>query len=115
MKKMKKQPTGKMPRGPRTAPDGTKYKPVSVSTTRRQLDAKLKEAPKKIKIISGSASTRENFGTSQRRAGSMTSSGLPRTTKSKTAKPKEVKLGKAKAKMIGGIIAVPSKPKSRMF
>jgi hypothetical protein len=32
-----------------------------------------------------------------------------------TAKPKEVKLGKAKAKMIGGIIAVPSKPKSRMF
>jgi hypothetical protein len=41
---------------------------------------KLKEAPGKIKITSGSASTRESFDSSQRRAGSMTSSGLPRTT-----------------------------------
>ena len=107
MKKMKKQPTGKTPGKPRA---GT----VSPGT-RRQLNAQLKEAPKKIKISNVKVSTRENFDTSQRRAGSMTSSGLPRTTKSKTVKPKEVKLGKAKAKMIGGIIAVPSKPKSRMF
>ena len=33
----------------------------------------------------------------------------------KTTKPKEVKLGKTNAKMIGGIIAVPSKPKRQMF
>ena len=41
---------------------------------------KLKEAPRAIKITSGSSSTRESFQTSSTRAGSMTSSGLPRTT-----------------------------------
>jgi len=41
---------------------------------------KLKEAPRAIKITGGSVSTEENFSQSSRRAGSMTSSGLPRTT-----------------------------------
>ena len=59
---MKKKATGKLPRGPRTTPSGTKYKPLAKAT-----------------------------------------------------KPKEVKLGGTKAKMVGGIIAVPSKPKRQMF
>ena len=41
---------------------------------------KMKEAPRAIKITSGSSSTRESFQSSQNRSGSMTSSGLPRTT-----------------------------------
>ena len=41
---------------------------------------KLKEAPRAIKIGAGSSSTRESFQSSQNRSGSMTSSGLPRTT-----------------------------------
>ena len=88
---MKKKPTKRLPRGPRTTPSGTKYKPVSASTTRKQVDAKLKEAPAKIKISNVKVSTRENFGTSQRRAGSMTSSGLPRSSKPVAPKPKTTK------------------------
>lgn len=42
----------------------------------QQYTAQMKPMPR----ITGSASTRENFQTSQRRAGSMTSSGTPRTT-----------------------------------
>jgi len=40
----------------------------------------MKESPRAIKITSGSASTRESFDSSQKRAGSMTSSGTPRTS-----------------------------------
>lgn len=40
----------------------------------------MKEAPRAIKITSGSASTRESFDSSQKRAGSMTLSGTPRTS-----------------------------------
>ena len=53
-------------------------KPVSRKELKQAL-ATMKPA-KKITITSGSASTRESFDSSQRRAGSMTSSGLPRTT-----------------------------------
>jgi hypothetical protein len=48
----------------------------------RKAMQQMKPAQKPIKIISGSASTREPFETSQRRAGSMVSSGTPRTTTS---------------------------------
>ena len=41
---------------------------------------KFKEAPRAIKIGAGSSSTRESFQSSQNRSGSMTSSGLPRTS-----------------------------------
>lgn len=55
----------------------------------------MKEAPRKIKITGGSASTRESFDVSQRRAGSMTQSGTPRTTASdnKNVKPLYGKIG----------------------
>lgn len=48
----------------------------------QQYTAQMKPMPK----ITGTASTRENFATSSRRAGSMTSSGLPRTTPGITGK-----------------------------
>jgi hypothetical protein len=47
----------------------------------RKATQQLKEAPRKIKIISGSASTREQLDTSRKRARSMTQSALPKTTK----------------------------------
>jgi len=46
----------------------------------------MKEKPRKIKITGASVSTREPLATSSKRAGSMTSSGLPKTTTS-TKKP----------------------------
>lgn len=95
---MKKKATGKPPRGPRTTPSRTNYKPLSASTTRKQVDAKLKEAPAKIKISNVKVSTRENFGTSQRRASSMTSSGLPRASKPVAPKPTKKATPKPKPK-----------------
>jgi hypothetical protein len=61
----------------------------------RKATQQMKEAPRPIKIISGSASTREPFETSQRRSGSMISSGTPRTTASdnKNVKPLYGKIG----------------------
>jgi hypothetical protein len=40
----------------------------------------MKEAPRKIKITSGSSSTREDMNSSYKRAQSMTASSTPRTT-----------------------------------
>jgi hypothetical protein len=54
----------------------------------------MKEKPRAIKITSGSVSTREPLSKSSKRAGSMTKSGLPRTSKRTGAKP----------------VAMPSKP-----
>ncbi len=47
----------------------------------------MKEKPRAIKITSGSVSTREPLSKSSKRAGSMTKSGLPRTSKRTGAKP----------------------------
>jgi hypothetical protein len=54
----------------------------------------MKEKPRAIKVTGGSVSTREPLSKSSKRAGSMTKSGLPRTSKRTDAKP----------------VAMPSKP-----
>ena len=59
----------------------------------RKAMQQMKEKPRKIKITGGSASTREPLATSSKRAKSMTSSGLPRTTKSGTPVPMPKKAG----------------------
>ena len=50
----------------------------------RKATQQMKEKPRKIKIGVGSSSTREPLATSSKRAGSMTQSGLPRTSKRST-------------------------------
>jgi hypothetical protein len=73
----------------------------------RKAMQQTKEKPRNIKIISGSASTREQLDTSRKRARSMTQSGLPKTTKV-SAKSKPTKAVRATKR--GTPVPMPKKP-----
>jgi hypothetical protein len=73
----------------------------------RKAMQQTKEKPRNIKIISGSASTREQLVTSSKRAGSMAQSGLPKTTKvSAKSKPTTA----VRATKRGTPVPMPKKP-----
>lgn len=72
----------------------------------RKAMQQVKEKPGKIKIISGSASTREQLATSSKRSKSMVSSGLPKTTNSS----KKTKPSMPRATKRGTPVPLPKKP-----
>ncbi len=73
----------------------------------RKATQQLKEAPRKPRFTGGSISAREPLATSSKRAGSMTQSGLPKTTKgSVKGKPTKAVIAKKR----GTPVQLPKKP-----